>query len=147
MAKFTVDNGSPEQIVKDIKKLAHEKGFPCTFTADTAEFIIKRIRDNSMMLFGRYSDGILVSIGTLSIFSVFPCPDSPNGLVGHISGVYTHPQYRRRGHSTKLLDEMTEAGRLYGCDYLCLDSTADELYCKAGFVRAPEGETRMWKRI
>ena len=113
-----------EKELQDLAALSREDGFPCVLTDEVMALLDKNIASNSFLLF----------------FFVFPCPDSPCGLIGHISGVYTHPKYRHQGLSAAIVDQIIEAG----CDYVCLDSTADELYRKAGFIHAPENETRMW---
>ena len=133
-----------EKEMQDFLTLSREDGFPCELTDEVLELLSKNIASNSFLLFGEYQGNELAAIGALSIFFVFPCPDSPCGLIGHISGVYTHPAYRHQGLSASIVDQLIAAGREAGCDYVCLDSTADELYRKAGFIHAPENETRMW---
>lgn len=133
-----------EKELQDLTALSREDGFPCELTDEVAALLDKNIASNTFLLFGEYRGDDLAAIGALSIFFVFPCPDSPCGLIGHISGVYTRPQYRHQGLSAAIVDQIIDAGREAGCDYVCLDSTADELYRKAGFIHAPENETRMW---
>lgn len=133
-----------EKEMQDFLTLSREDGFPCELTDEVMALLDKNIASNSFLLFGEYRGDDLATIGALSIFFVFPCPDSPCGLIGHISGVYTHPAYRHQGLSAAIVDQIIAAGREAGCDYVCLDSTADELYRKAGFIHAPENETRMW---
>ena len=132
------------KVRKDFLALSREDGFPCELTDEVLELLSKNIASNSFLLFGEYQGNELAAIGALSIFFVFPCPDSPCGLIGHISGVYTHPAYRHQGLSASIVDQLIAAGCEAGCDYVCLDSTADELYRMAGFIHAPENETRMW---
>ena len=133
-----------EKEMQDFLTLSREDGFPCELTDEVMALLDKNIASNSFLLFGEYRGDDLAAIGALSIFFVFPCPDSPCGLIGHISGVYTHPAYRHQGLSASIVDQLIAAGCEAGCDYVCLDSTADELYRMAGFIHAPENETRMW---
>ena len=128
----------------DFLALSREEGFPCELTDEVMALLAKNTAGDAFLLFGEYRDERLAAIGALSIFFVFPCSDSPCGLIGHISGVYTHPAYRHQGLSASIVDQLIAAGREAGCDYVCLDSTADELYRMAGFIHAPENETRMW---
>ena len=128
----------------DFLALSREEGFPCELTDEVMALLAKNTAGDAFLLFGEYRDERLAAIGALSIFFVFPCPDSPCGLIGHISGVYTHPAHRHQGLSASIVDQLIAAGREADCDYVCLDSTADELYRKAGFIHAPENETRMW---
>lgn len=132
------------KVRKDFLALSREDGFPCELTDEVMALLAKNTAGDAFLLFGEYRDERLAAIGALSIFFVFPCPDSPCGLIGHISGVYTHPAYRHQGLSASIVGQLIAAGREAGCDYVCLDSTADELYRKAGFIHAPENETRMW---
>lgn len=133
-----------EQEMQDLIKLSKEEGFPCELTEEVMTILAQNVADDSFQLYGEYKDGQLASIGAISIFLVFPCHDSPSGLIGHISGAYTSPKFRHHGLSAAIVDQLIAAGREAGCDYVCLDSTADELYRNAGFIHAPENETRMW---
>ena len=88
----------------------------------------------------------LVSIMTATYSLVFPHEDGTR--VVHISGAYTKEKYRNRGYASILLKAIEKDAKDYfHADYLCCDSTANELYEKNGFITAPIGETRLWKQI
>ena len=72
-------------------------GFPCELTDEVMALLDKNIASNSFLLFGEYRGDDLAAIGALSIFFVFPCPDSPCGLIGHIDRVLQRDAPYREG--------------------------------------------------
>ena len=100
----------------------------------------------SVHIYGKYEDGKLVSVMTATFCIVFPHEDSPSGRIVQISGAYTKDEYRHRGFASMLLNEIQEESELYfNADYLCCDSSADDLYLSNGFEIS--SETRLWKRV
>ena len=92
--------------------------------------------------------GKLVSIMTASFNYVFPHDDGKRGRMVHISGAFSHRDSRGQGYATRLIEAIEkDARRYFKADYLCCDSTADELYAGSGFVHAPTDETRLWKPL
>ena len=98
-------------------------------------------------VYGVYKEGLeLVSIMTATYLIVFPNADGSR--VVHISGAYTKESERHKKYAASLLAAIEkDAVEHFGADYLCGDSTADELYEKNGFEKTPEKETRLWKRL
>jgi len=65
-----------------------------------------------------------------------------SGKLGYLLNFYTVPEARRRGISTRLLDELIKEAKLLGLKYLHLHASEDgiSIYRKAGFAepRMPE---------
>ena len=88
----------------------------------------------------------LVSIMSATYCIVFPHRDGTR--IVHISGVYTKDNFRHPGHASTLLKAIEEDAKTYfQADYICCDSTVDELYKKNGFQEAPADESRLWKPL
>ena len=100
----------------------------------------------SVHIYGHYVDNQLVSVMTATFMLVMPHVDSPSGRIVHISGAYTHPDFRYRSIASRLLREIEDDARMYfHADYLCCDSSADRLYISNGFEKSEE--TRLWKKL
>ena len=139
-----------ENMISDLVRLSDQEDFPYHLTKeDAARFCIGTTpTEQSVQTYGAYHDGKdLVSVMTATFCRIFPHKDSPNGKMVHISGAYTHPEYRNQGHALTLLNAIERDAVSFGADYLCCDSTVDTLYQKAGFVSSPQNEERMWKKL
>ena len=88
----------------------------------------------------------LVAIMTATYSIVFPHSDGTRMV--HISGAYTKDNFRHQGYASTLLKAIEEDARDYfNADYICCDSTANNLYKANGFQEAPSNETRLWKQL
>jgi len=88
----------------------------------------------------------LISIMTATYCIVFPHEDGTRMV--HISGAYTKDNFRHQGYASILLNAIEKDARKYfHADYMCCDSTVNELYERHGFEKAPVGEFRLWKRL
>ncbi len=88
----------------------------------------------------------LASIMTATYCIVFPHKDGTRMV--HISGAYTKDEFRHQGYASALLKAIErDAKDYFYADYICCDSTANELYKRHGFSIAPDKETRLWKQI
>ena len=69
-----------------------------------------------------------------------------NGMYGEIYGVYTMPEYRRRGIATKLIKLLLEKGREFKLSFVQLEASDDgyDLYKKIGF-KETESEYKKMK--
>jgi predicted GNAT family acetyltransferase len=77
---------------------------------------------------------------------VFPHRDGTRMV--HISWAYTKDNFRNQGYASTLLKVIERDARDYfHADYICCDSTANNLYKKNGFQEAPTDETRLWKQL
>lgn len=88
----------------------------------------------------------LVAILTATYCIVFPHRDGTRMV--HISGAYTKENFRHQGYASALLQAVERDARdCFHADYICGDSTANEIYFKNGFQKAPAEETRIWKQL
>ena len=125
-------------------RLSMQPDFPYPIDKETA---LTYCSGGTVQTYGIRYGTDLISVMTATFCMVFPSKDSPSGKIVQISGAYTRPDFRGKGYATKLLERIEQNAIAFGADYLCLDSTADELYLKNGFVAAPDSESRLWKRL
>lgn len=96
--------------------------------------------------YGLFENDLLVSIMTATLSYEFPHRERPSGRVLQISGAYTKSEYRHRGYATMLLSAIEEdARKLFRAEYICCDSSVDELYVNFGYEKPTE--TRLWKKL
>ncbi|MGI5271530.1 GNAT family N-acetyltransferase [Nonomuraea sp. CA-218870] len=72
-------------------------------------------------------------------------PGNPEGLVGYVFNVATHPEHRRRGCSRACVTALVEWYREYGVATVDLRASAEgePLYSSLGFVRTPDPAMRL----
>ena len=88
----------------------------------------------------------LIGVMTATFSFVFPHKDNPNGRIVHISGAYVLRDYRHKYIATELLKYIERnAIEYFKADYLCCDSSADDLYYNNGFKQS--NESRLWKPL
>lgn len=139
-----------KESIYDLVRFSKTEGFPYELTEESASLYCtgKRPVIGSVQTYGIYdSDEELVSVMTASFLVVFPHTDSPSGRIVQISGAFTHPAFRGMHYATELLKAIENDAIDFGADYICCDSTADDLYIKFGFETASDDETRLWKRL
>ena len=142
-----------KQNAGDLHKISLLEDFPLALSKDMAE---KYCNGDSgkpycgmTQTFGIYDayEKDLVAVMTATFMRVFPHPDSPSGKIVHISGAYTHPDYRHLGYASRLLEFIEAVSKkLYGADYICADAVAKELFTNNGYMIS-RGATRVWRRI
>ena len=137
-----------ESSTDDLCTLSEEADFPYKISKDDARFYCKGTDiSEGVQTYGVYQENRLTGVMTATFCRVFPHCDSPSGKIIQLSGAYVHPDFRGQGNATALIKAIEEDAVIYGADYICTDSTADELYEKNGFNHAPENESRLWKRL
>ncbi|MFC5814751.1 GNAT family N-acetyltransferase [Nonomuraea sp. NPDC050478] len=72
-------------------------------------------------------------------------PGAPEGLVGYVFNVATHPEHRRRGYSRACVTALVEWYRERGIATVDLRSSAEgePLYASLGFVRTHDPAMRL----
>ncbi len=77
-----------------------------------------------------------VGAGGISYYQVMPTYRNPSGNKAYIMNMYTHPDYRRRGIASGILDLLIEDARSRQITFISLEATAmgHPLYEKYGFV-------------
>ena len=95
----------------------------------------KAIMRNEFIAVVAEEDGKAVSTAFLSIAERPPRPGSSSNRVGTIYSVYTYPEYRRRGISTKVLQLLLQEAKKNNVATVDLNATAEgkPLYEKLGF--------------
>ncbi len=78
-----------------------------------------------------------VGAGGISYYQVMPTYRNPSGNKAYIMNMYTHPDYRRRGIASGILDLLVEDARSKQIAFISLEATAmgRPLYEKYGFVQ------------
>ena len=101
--------------------------------------------DRDLFAFVEKYNGTVVSAALLLIIEKPSSPNFINGKIGNVLSVYTVPEYRHRGFSSKLMNELIETGKKKGLDYIELLATEDghSLYKKLGFRDHKTGYTPM----
>lgn len=140
---ITISNRLTKSCINDLIDLVKDER---PLTKDIANVIC--IGENPdkpcTQVYGIYNNNKLISIMTATYSIVFPHMDGTK--VVQISGAYTHPDYRHKGYATKLLKIIEkDAKKYFKADYICLDSEADELYTKNGYIKSKD--SRLWKKL
>ena len=101
--------------------------------------------DRDLFAFVEKVNGTVVSAALLLIVEKPSSPNFINGKIGNVLSVYTVPEYRHRGFSSKLMNELIATGKEKGLDYIELLATEDghSLYKKLGFCDHKTGYTPM----
>lgn len=115
-------NGIDEQVKQEmLKKLP---GYFCRhLSKDLIAFIAK---DNNE----------IIATAFLLIIEKPNSPNFINGMIGNVLNVYTMPQYRKKGISTRLMNNLIEYAKERNLDFIELKATKEgyPLYKKLGFI-------------
>lgn len=93
-------------------------------------------------------NGRPIGAAFLNIYERPANPEVPNGRVGELSNVYTHPQYRSRGLARVMVGQLIKMAEEQGVSRLDLSASeaGRPVYEKLGFEADP-GHTRMHLRL
>ena len=107
---------------------------PTDIRAELKEYFSIEINKTIVVMLAEEKDKIVATSSV--IFQKYP-PSFSNkeGMRAYITNVYTMPEYRRQGISTKLLDKLIEEVKKRGILYVWLWATeqGNHLYKKYGF--------------
>ena len=83
-----------------------------------------------------FDDEMFVGAGGISYFKVMPTYHNKTGNKAYIMNMYTHPDYRRRGIASAVLDLLVKEALTRGVEHISLEATSmgRPLYTKFGFV-------------
>ena len=93
--------------------------------------------DGTFVSWLAFDDVKIVGTSGMSFVEKPPYFSCPSGKIGLLSSMYTHPDYRRNGIATELLDRVVNEARQYGCGTIQI-TAADMgvlLYTSYGFVK------------
>ena len=73
-----------------------------------------------------------------------PSPGHPHGMVPYVLSMYTHPEFRRKGLASMIIEEAKEWGRKHGYYKMILHAslTGRKVYSRLGWKRTWEMEFR-----
>lgn len=96
--------------------------------------------NKSLHAFGIFDKKHLVSVACMEIIKRLPTPrkDNLNSEICYICGVYTKPEYRKKGYANKLLGNILEYAKQIGITRFKLSShnpNAIKIYEKYGFEK------------
>ena len=101
-----------------------------------------------MVFVARDDEAGIVSCAWLLLIEKPPSPRFLHGRTGTLFNVYTHPDWRRRGLASRVMEALIEDARLRHLDLLELNATEDgyPLYRTLGFRNAHEKHRamRLW---
>lgn len=102
----------------------------------STEVFLKNNLNKNLLLFGYYTDNILVSICGFYLERHFPTYANENGEIAYICNVYTKPEYRKKGYQRKVFEYCLEYAKKNGIKQFKLDSKneiAIKFYKEYGF--------------
>ena len=95
------------------------------------------LSDDTFRAWLAVEDGRIVATSGMSLAEKPPYFSNPAGRIGLLSGMYTLPEYRRRGIGRRLLGRVVDEARAWGCG--AVQITASDmgvlLYADFGFVK------------
>lgn len=101
--------------------------------------------DNFYIAYAIENDITIISSAYLNIYTKASNLGTPNGVYGEIYGVFTKPEYRRKGYSTQCMKLLINTAKDLGVSQITLDASLEgiELYKKLGFSESSLGYTEM----
>ena len=101
--------------------------------------------NQTVQIYGVYKNPeTLISVVTAIFREVFPNKEAPNGKIVYIFNVYTHPNYRRCGYASRLIDCVWGEAKKFNADYIYCDDHL--IFRELGFVPLP-GEDRLYLKL
>lgn len=113
----------------------HEANIPEDFKKNTYEFMKEHIADDTLVTWIAEEGGVIISTVMVSYYQILPVMSNPTGKTGYVLNVFTKPEYRRLGITTRLLNMMVEDARerKVGKLYLTASEMGKPVYEKFGF--------------
>ncbi len=101
------------------------------------DYYRRHLADGTFISFVAADGDAIIATSGMSIVEKPPYFGCPSGKIGLLSGMFTHPDYRRRGLAKTLLTMVVDAARAAGCGTVQI--TASDmgvlLYSGFGFVK------------
>ena len=100
-------------------------------------YYARHLPDGSFAAWLAVEGGRIVATSGMSFVEKPPYFANPTGRIGLLSGMYTAPEYRRRGIGRELLSRVVEEARKYGCGavHITASDMGVLLYTDFGFVK------------
>ena len=103
---------------------------------ESRDYYEKALRDGSHAAYLVFDAELFVGAGGISFYRVMPTFHNPSGNKAYIMNMYTHPDYRRRGIASAVLDLLVKEALTRRVEHISLEATSmgRPLYTKFGFV-------------
>ena len=97
----------------------------------------RTLNNNTHIAYLVYDGNTVVGAGGVSFFQVMPTYHNPSGNKAYIMNMYTHPDYRRKGIASKVLDMLVMECHERNITAISLEATdmGRPLYEKYGFIK------------
>ena len=107
------------------------------FKEKTREYIEEHIDKDDLIIYIAVDNKKIVSSCMLCIFNTAPLPSTLNGKIGELLNVYTKNEYRRQGHSKRLIKLLMDEAKKRNVSKIILNYTDDgyPLYKSLGFKK------------
>lgn len=98
------------------------------------DFYYTGIINNTCFTLLGFDNELLVTIGTLYLYSIIPSNENPLGIMGQLTNIWVEDEYRYQGIATSVVNELLLKAKTL-CGTVCLNSSdeAVSLYQKLGF--------------
>ena len=101
------------------------------------DYYARHLPDGTFVAWLAVDGGRVVATSGMSFVEKPPYFSCPSGKIGLLSGMFTEPEYRRRGVARELLARVVDEARRFGCG--AVQITASDmgvlLYTNFGFVK------------
>ena len=103
---------------------------------ESYEYYKRTLENGEHIAYLVYDNEIFIGAGGVSFYQVMPTYHNPTGKKAYIMNMYTHPDYRRRGIASAVLDLLVKEALTRGVEHISLEATSmgRPLYTKFGFV-------------
>lgn len=128
-----------ETLVRLRNRLVAECGAPNrSVDAQLGTFFKKHLEDGSLVEWLAIESGQVVATAAAEFHEFTPSESNKSGVRGHITNMYTAPEYRKRGIATFLLGKLAEEAKSRGVKRLWLHASemGGPVYKKFGFREA-----------
>ncbi|MDD6795995.1 MAG: GNAT family N-acetyltransferase [Clostridiaceae bacterium] len=107
------------------------------FKDKTREYIKTHLDSDDLLIYVAIDGGNIASTCMLSIYETPPLPSNVSGRQGELLNVYTKKEYRRKGHSAKLIKLLVSEAKNMGVSKIVLEYTKEgyPLYKSLGFSK------------
>ena len=105
------------------------------FIKSTHDYMLEHITDESMITWMAIESGVIISTVMVCYYQILPVLTNFSGKTGYILNVFTHPDYRRKGIASQLINSMIQESRerKVGKLYLSASEMGMLVYKKLGF--------------
>ena len=87
----------------------------CDLRPALRDYYARHLPDGTFVAWLAVDGGRVVATSGMSFVEKPPYFSCPTGKIGLLSGMFTEPEYRRRGIARELLARVVDAARAYGC--------------------------------